>query len=297
MRARPRVGFIGLGIMGKPTAKNLVDAGYELVVTDNGADPVSELESHGAESRETPAEIAEETDVVISFLPEGKHVREVALGADGLVHGAEDGLVYVDMSTIGPGAIREVAAELEPEGIRTIDAPVSGSEKGAKEAWMRIMIGGEEELVEQYRELFETIGGQVTRVGELGAGQVAKICNNMIAAAEVTSLAEALVFADEAGISKHRLVEAIEGGAAQTWALETRADGMIEHELEPGFFGSYMYKDLRIAVDDGEEFGAPIPITSANHELFKSLEAMGLGDQDFSAVVRVLERLAGDDTR
>lgn len=293
MASGPRVGFVGLGIMGKPTAKNLVDAGYDLIVSDVREEPVSELESHGAESRETPADVASETDVVISFLPEGKHVREVALGSDGLVHGAEEGLVYIDMSTIGPGAIREVADELDAHGIRTIDAPVSGSEEGARDAWMRIMIGGEEELVEQYRELFETIGGQVTWVGELGAGQVAKICNNMIAAAEVASLAEALVFADRAGISQHRLVEAIEGGAAQTWALETRAEGMIEHDLDPGFFASYMYKDLRIAVNDGQEFGAPIPLTSTNHELFKSLEAMGQGERDFSAVITVLEALAG----
>lgn len=288
-----RIGFIGLGIMGKPTAKNLVDAGYDLVVNDVRADPVRELEDHGAESAATPAAVAETSEVVISFLPEGKHVREVALGEDGIIHGAHDGLVYIDMSTIGPEAIRDVAGELEAVGVETIDAPVSGSEEGARDAWMRIMIGGDEAVVEAHRELFEIMGGQVTRVGGSGAGQVAKICNNMIAAAEVTSLAEALIFAEKAGISQGRMVEAIKGGAAQTWALDTRAEGMISGDLEPGFFGSYMYKDLRIATNDAEEYGVPIPVAAINHELFKSMEEMGRGDLDFSGVITVLEDLAG----
>jgi 3-hydroxyisobutyrate dehydrogenase len=291
--ANPTIGFIGLGIMGEPAAKNLADAGYDLVVNDVREEPVAELEAAGADSRATPAEVAATGDVVITFLPKGEHVREVALGDDGIVHGADEDLVYIDMSTIGPGAIREVAEELAEAGVRTVDAPVSGSEEGARDAWMRIMVGGDEALVEEYRELFEVMGGQVTRVGDTGAGQVAKICNNMIAAAEVTSLAEALVFAEKAGISRHRLVEAIEGGAAQTWALETRAEGMIEGDLEPGFFGSYMYKDLNIAVEDGAEFGATTPVTAANHELFKALDEMGRGDLDFSGVITVLEDLSG----
>lgn len=288
-----RIGFIGLGIMGKPTAKNLVDAGYDLVVHDVRDEPVRDLEAYGAESAETPAAIAEACDVVITFLPEGKHVQDVALGPDGIIEGAHADLVYIDMSTIGPEAIREVAGELEREGVDTIDAPVSGSEAGAREAWMRIMIGGDVDVVEAHRELFDVMGGQITRVGESGAGQVAKICNNMIAAAEVTSLAEALIFAEKAGISQHRLIDAIKGGAAQTWALDNRAESMIEGDLEPGFFGSYMYKDLRIATNDAQNFGAPIPVAALNHELFKSMEEMGRGDLDFSGVITVLEDLAG----
>lgn len=293
--ADQRIGFIGLGIMGKPTAKNLVDAGYDLVVNDIRDDPVRELEDYGADSAGTPAAVAESSDVVITFLPEAKHVREVALGEDGIIHGAYDGLVYIDMSTIGPEAIRDVAGELGAVGVETIDAPVSGSEEGARDAWMRIMIGGDETSVEAHRELFEIMGGQVTRVGGSGAGQVAKICNNMIAAAEVTSLAEALIFAEKAGISQERMVQAIKGGAAQTWALDTRAAGMISGDLEPGFFGSYMYKDLRIATNDAEEYGVPIPVAGINHELFKSMEEMGRGDLDFSGVITVLEDLAGLD--
>lgn len=287
------IGFIGLGIMGKPAAKNLVDAGYELLVNDVRDEPVEELEAYGAESRATPRAVAADSDVVITFLPEGKHVREVVLGEDGVIEGVESGQVYIDMSTIGSSAIREVAEELKAEGVDTIDAPVSGSEEGAKEAWMSIMIGGDEGTVEEHRDLFDVMGGNVVRVGETGAGQVAKICNNMIAAAEVTSLAEALVFAEKAGIDQGNLVEAIRGGAAQTWALDARAEDMIAGEFDPGFFASYMYKDLRIATSDGEEYGAPQLITSTNHELYKSLEEQGRGDLDFAGVMALYEDLAG----
>lgn len=289
------IGFIGLGIMGKPASKNLVDAGYGLIVNDVRDDPVEELEAHGAESRATPREVAADSDVVISFLPEGKHVRQVALGEDGVIEGVEPGQVYIDMSTIGPSAIREVAEELEAEGVDTVDAPVSGSEEGARDAWMSIMIGGDEETVEDHWDLFDVMGGNIVRVGETGAGQVAKICNNMIVAAEVTSLAEALVFAEKAGIDQENLVDAISGGAAQTWALDTRAKDMIAGEFDPGFFASYMYKDLRIATSDGEEYGVPQLITSTNHELYKSLEEQGRGDLDFSGVMALYEDLAGID--
>jgi 2-hydroxy-3-oxopropionate reductase len=289
------IGFIGLGIMGKPASKNLVDAGYELIVNDVRDEPVAELEAYGAESRATPKEVTADSDVVITFLPEGKHVREVALGGDGIVEGADPGQVYIDMSTIGPSAIREVADELETAGVETVDAPVSGSEEGARDAWMSIMIGGDEATVEDHWDLFDVMGGNVVRVGETGAGQVAKICNNMIVAAEVTSLAEALVFADKAGIDQRNLVEAISGGAAQTWALDTRAEDMIDGEFEPGFFASYMYKDLRIATGDGEEYGAPQFLTATNHELFKTLEEQGRGDLDFSGVMALYEELAGLD--
>lgn len=295
MTEQTTIGFIGLGIMGKPAAKNLVDEGYDLIVNDIDDEAVQDLEEYGATSVETAAAVAAESDVVITFLPEEKHVRQVALGEEGIIEGAEDGLVYIDMSTIGPTAIREVAAQLESVGVMTIDAPVSGSEKGAKEAWMRIMIGGDEDIVEEYRHLFEVMGGQVTRVGDTGAGQVAKVGNNMIVASSLVGLSEALVLAEKAEVSQERLVEAISGGAAQSWALDSRAEGMINGEYEPGFFGKYHYKDLRIAVQDGEEFGAPMPLTAINHELFKSLVEKERGDLDTSAILTVLEDMAGLD--
>jgi len=160
---------------------------------------------------------------------------------------------------------------------------------------MRIMIGGDEDTVEEYRDLFEVMGGQVTWIGDTGAGQVAKVGNNMIVASSLVGLSEALVLAEKAEVSQERLVEAISGGAAQSWALDSRAEGMINGEYEPGFFGKYHYKDLRIAVQDGEEFGAPMPLTAINHELFKSLVEKERGDLDTSAILTVLEDMAGLD--
>jgi 3-hydroxyisobutyrate dehydrogenase-like beta-hydroxyacid dehydrogenase len=287
------VGFVGLGIMGLPAAKNLIDAGYELVVNDVVEERVAEAEAYGAVSRETPAAVAEVSDVLITFLPEGEHVREVTLGEEGVVEGAHDGLVVIDMSTIGPDAIREVAAELDAVGVPTIDAPVSGGEPGAVAGTMSIMIGGDEALVEAHRDLFEVMGGKVTRVGESGAGQAAKVCNNIIVASEAIALSEAMVFADQAGVDRASLVEAMRGGAAQTWALEHRADDMVDGDLDPGFFGSYMYKDLRIAMGDAETYGAALPSTAVAHELYKTLEQQGKGDLDFTAVLTVVEELSG----
>jgi 3-hydroxyisobutyrate dehydrogenase-like beta-hydroxyacid dehydrogenase len=289
------VGFVGLGIMGLPSAKNLMDAGYHLVVNDVVEERVAEAVDYGAEARDTPAAVAEASDVLITFLPAGEHVREVALGEDGVIEGAHDGLVYIDMSTIGPDAIREVATELESVGVPTIDAPVSGGEPGAVSGTMSIMIGGNEGLVEAHRDLFEAMGGKVTRVGESGAGQTAKVCNNIIVASEAVALSEAMVFAEQAGVGRAAVVEAMRGGAADTWALEHRADDMVAGDLEPGFFGSYMYKDLRIAVDDAEEYGAALPSTAVAHELYKALEQQGKGDLDFTGVITVLEGLSGLD--
>lgn len=288
-----KIGFIGLGNMGFPAAKNLIIAGYDLVVHDIDEEPVAKLEELGAESEQSPGGVARESDLVITFLPEPAHVRQVAFGDGGIVDANPEGLVHIDMSTIGPSASQEIADELEGEGIRTLDAPVSSGEKGAKEGSMSIMVGGDEEIVNEYNDLFEVMGGKITHVGERGAGQTAKICNNMAAAAILSSLAEILVFAEKANISQRKLVEAMEGGAAQSWFLENRAEEMIEKDLEPGFFGSYMYKDLRLAVEGAEDFGAVTPITSVSHELYKSMEEKDRGHLDMSGVITVMEDLSG----
>jgi len=295
MAAQPTIGFIGLGIMGQPAARNLLGAGYPLVVNDLREDRVRELEALGADAARTPAAVASAADVVITFLPEGKHVREVALGDDGLIEGADDGLVYVDMSTVGPAAIREVGEALDAVGVQTIDAPVSGSEQGSKDGSLRLMVGCDGPIPDEVGEIFDVVGGQVVRIGDRGAGQVAKICNNMIGAASTVALSEALVFAEKAGVDKERLVEGMSGATGQTWVLDNRAEEMIAHDFEPGFFGSYHYKDLRIGLEDAREYGVPVPLSSVNHELYKALEAKGRGDLDTSAVLTVLEDLAGLD--
>lgn len=295
MAAQPTIGFIGLGIMGTPAAKNLVDAGYDLVVNDLREERVRELETYGAESAPTPAAVARASEVAITFLPEGEHVKEVALGEDGLIEGANEALVYVDMSTVGPAAIREVGEALDTVGVQTIDAPVSGSEQGATDGSLRLMVGCDGPIPEPVQEVFDVLGDQVVRIGERGAGQVAKICNNMIGAASTVALSEALIFAEKAGVDKGKLVEGMAGATGQTWVLDNRAEEMIDHDFEPGFFGSYHYKDLRIGLEDAREYGVPVPLSSVNHELYKALEAKGRGDLDTSAVLTVLEDLAGLD--
>lgn len=279
--------------MGTPAAKNLVDAGYELTVHDLQEERVEELEAYGATSVSTPAAIASSTEIVITFLPEGEHVKEVALGDDGLIHGADDGLIYMDMGTVGPAAIREVADELAPIGVRVIDAPVSGGEMGAKDGSLRIMYGTDQPLPSEVEDILDVLGGRIVRIGEVGAGQVAKVCNNMIGASSIVALAEALVFAEKAGVSQDRLVDAIKGGTAQTWMLDNRAQEMIDGDFEPGFFSSYLYKDLRIGINDAQEYGAPVPLASVDHELYKMVEEKGRGDLDTSAIISVLEELAG----
>lgn len=293
MAGNPTVGFIGLGIMGTPAARNLVDAGYDLVVHDLDGERVEAMVEYGAASAPTPAAVAEAADVVITFLPEGEHVKAVALGEDGLVEGADEDLVYVDMGTVGPAAIREVGEELAPLGVHVVDAPVSGGEAGSEAGSLRIMYGSDDPIPESVEAIFDVVGGHVVQVGELGAGQVVKVVNNMIGASSIVALAEGLVFAEKAGVDQERLVEAMKGGTAQTWMLDNRATEMIEGDFEPGFFASYLYKDLRIGINDAQEYGAPVPLASVDHELFKTVEETGRGHLDTSAIITVMEEMAG----
>lgn len=293
MASTPTIGFIGLGIMGTPAAKNLIDAGYDLVVNDLRSDRVEALVEYGAQAASTPAEVARTVDVVITFLPEGKHVKDVALGDDGLIDGADDELVYIDMGTIGPSAIRDVAEELAPIGVHVIDAPVSGGERGAEDGSLRIMYGSDEPIPAEVDAIFDVLGGHIVQIGEIGAGQVAKVCNNMIGASSIVALAESFVFAEKAGVSRERLVEAMKGGTAQTWMLDNRAREMIEGDYEPGFFSSYLYKDLRIGINDAQEYGVPLPLASVDHELYKMVEEKGRGDLDTAAIITVMREMAG----
>lgn len=289
------VGFVGLGIMGSNLATNLVEDGYDLLVYDVDPDAVATLEDAGAESRSSPARVAADADVVLSSLPRGEHVKEVTLGDEGIVEGADDDLVYADMSTIGPSDIREVGAGLAEAGVTTIDAPVSGAEVGAREGTLRIMVGCDGEIPDACLDIFDVLGSRTVHMGGLGAGQVVKVCNNMIAAASLVSLSEALVFAEKAGVSQEKLVEGLDGATGQTWVLDHRADAMLDHDFEPGFFASYQYKDLQIGVEDAREYGVPIPLGSTSHELFKVLEEKGRGEMDASAILTVLEDMAGLD--
>ncbi|RJT03311.1 NAD(P)-dependent oxidoreductase [Halococcus sp. IIIV-5B] len=291
------VGFVGLGIMGGPMAKNLVDAGYDVVGYNRSDEPVAELEAYGGEGADSLEEVTERADVVITCLPDSPVVEEIVRGEEGVLNGLEDGMVVVDMSTISPTVTEELAEEIRAESAAMLDAPISGGEEGAIEGTLSIMVGGDESVFEDCRELFEVMGSTVTHCGPNGAGQTTKACNQIVVAAQMVGVSEALVFAHQAGADLEAVVEAISGAAAGCWTLDNRAPNMIHGEFDPGFFASYQYKDLRIATDAGEAFGSPMPQTSVAHELYKAMETTGRGRDDNSGVMQIIEDLAGDEAR
>ena len=291
------VGFVGLGIMGLPMAKNLLDAGYEVVGMNRSPEPVEELESHGGASAPTAKAAAERSDVVITCLPDSEVVAEVMRADDGIIAGCSEGMTVIDMSTISPTVTESLAEDLAAKEVDMLDAPISGGEVGAIEGTLSIMVGGEADVLEAHHDVFEAMGETIVHCGPNGAGQTTKACNQIVVAAQMVGVSEALVFAHRAGADLEAVVEAISGGAAGCWTLDNRAPRMIEGVFEPGFFAEYQYKDLRIATDAGEAFGSPMPQTELAHELYKSMVQNGMGRDDNSGVMQVIEMLAGDEAR
>ncbi len=293
----PTVGFVGLGIMGLPMAKNLLDAGYPVVGHNRSREPVDELVADGGEGAETAAEAARRSDVVVTCLPDSNVVETVVREDGGIVDGLSGGETLIDCSTISPTITEELADDLGAMGVDMLDAPISGGEEGAIEGTLSIMVGGDADVLDAHRGLFEAMGGTITHCGPSGAGQVAKACNQIVVANTMEAVSEALVFAEKAGADVEAVVDAISGGAAGCWALDNRAPSMIRGDFEPGFFASYQYKDLRIATSAGEEFGAPMPITAVTHDMYKTMEETGMGEDDNSGVMQVLEMMAGEEIR
>ena len=291
------VGFIGLGIMGAPMAKNLLDAGYDVVGYNRSQEPVDEHAEYGGESGESPEDVTERVDVVITCLPDSPVVEDVLRSEDGVLEGVSEGTVVVDMSTISPTTTEALAEEVSERGGEMLDAPISGGEEGAIDGSLSIMVGGDESTLEEHMDLFEVMGETVTHCGPSGAGQTTKACNQIVVAAQMVSVSEALVFAKKAGADLEAVVDAISGGAAGCWTLDNRAPSMIQGDFDPGFFASYQYKDLRIAMEAGEAFGAPMAGTAVAHELYKAMETTGRGRDDNSGVMQVIEDLAGEEAR
>ena len=283
--------------MGKPMAKNLLDAGFSVVGYNRSRDPVDEIVEYGGEGAETAREAAERADVVVTCLPDSAVVDEVMHAEDGIVAGLSEGMTVIDNSTIKPTVTEELAAELNEMGVSMLDAPISGGEEGAIDGTLSIMVGGEESVLDEQFDLLEAMGETITHCGPNGAGQVTKACNQIVVAGTMQAVSEALLFAQKGGADLQAVVDAISGGAAGCWALDNRAPRMIRGNFEPGFFASYQYKDLRIATDAGEVFGSPMPLTSLVHESYKSMEEMGLGADDNSGVLQVLEALGGEEAR
>ncbi len=287
------VGYIGLGLMGKSIARNILKAGFPLVVHNRSQKAVEELTAEGAKPAFSPAEVAAQVDAVFTNLPDTPDVEKVVLGADGILDGARPGLIWVDNSTLKPAAARTLSLRLAERGVLSLDAPVSGGDIGARDATLTIMVGGPAEALEKVMPVFLAMGKTVTHVGEAGAGQVAKAANQIMVAAQMVAMGELLIFSHKAGVDPVKVVEAIKGGAAQCWTLDVKPPRLFAGNRAPGFKSHMMAKDLNIILETAREYGIPLPSAAVDAQLYNAMLQNGMGDLDNSAVIGIIEELAG----
>jgi len=288
-----KVGYIGLGLIGKSIAHNILKAGFPLVVHNRSRAAMDELVAEGAIAASSPAVVAAQVDVVFTNLPDTPDVELVTLGEKGIIEGAHSGLVFVDNSTIKPASARMIAEKLSARGVLSLDAPVSGGDMGAKNGTLTIMVGGDASALEKVMPVFLAMGKNVTHVGEAGAGQVAKAANQIMVAAQMVAMGELLIFSRKAGVDPRKVVDAIKGGAAQCWALDVKPPRLFAGNRNPGFKAHMQLKDMKIVLDTAREFDIPLSSAAENTKLFEQMIAMGMGELDNSAVVAVIEKLAG----
>ena len=288
-----KVGYIGLGLMGKSMARNILKAGYPVVVHNRSQGAVDELVAEGATPASTPAEVAAQVDVVFTNLPDTPDVELVVLGENGIIEGAKDGMIFVDNSTIKPGAARAIAAKLAEKGVQSLDAPVSGGDIGARDGTLTIMVGGDADALEKVMPVFQAMGKTITHVGDAGAGQVAKAANQIMVAAQMVAMGELLVFSKKAGVDPQKVVDAIKAGAAQCWSLDVKPPRLFDGNRQPGFKAYMQAKDLNIVMESAREYGIPLPLTAESTQLFNAMLQMDMAELDNSAVVGVIEKLAG----
>lgn len=288
-----KVGYIGLGIMGKSIAKNILKAGFPLVVHNRSRGAVDELVKLGAECATSPAEIAARVDVIFTNLPDSPDVEMVALGENGIIKGAHPGLICVDNSTIKPATARKISDELRAKGVEFLDAPVSGGDIGAQNGTLTIMVGGSEQALEKVRLILNAIGKTITHVGESGAGQIAKAANQIMVAAQMVAMGELLILAKKSGADPEKVVSAIRAGAAQCWALDHKPQRLFAGERRPGFKAVMQLKDMNIVMDTAREYGISLPMTTVTTKLYADMCEMGMEAMDNSAVIGVIEKLAG----
>lgn len=292
-----KIGFIGLGIMGKPMAANLAKAGHELVVLDRNADVVDEVVDGGATTLATPAEVAAAVDMVITMVPDSPQVREVALGEGGLIEGAKEGLLYADMSSINPIVSQEVAQALGAKGVRMVDAPVSGGEPKAIDGTLAVMVGGAKDDFDEMKPVLDDLASSVTYVGPIGAGNIAKVANQVVVALNIAAVAEAFTLAQKAGVDPAMVYEAIRGGLAGSTVMDAKGPMMLEGNTKPGFRINLHIKDLNNALATSHEVGVPLPLTAAVREMMTALAVDGHEASDHSALVCYYEKLADTQVR
>jgi 2-hydroxy-3-oxopropionate reductase len=291
-----RVGFIGLGIMGMPMARNLMDSDYELTVHNRSPEKAEELGKEGATVAATPREVAEKSDVVITMLPDSPQVREVVAGENGVLEGISEGALLIDMSTISPVVTEELAEAVKEKGASMLDAPVSGGDVGAIEGTLSIMVGGEEGDFERAKPLFEAMGKTITHVGPVGAGQVTKAANQVVVALTIEAVSEALVLGSAGGVSPEKILEVLSGGLASNKVMEVKREKFLSHKFDPGFRSELHHKDLGIALAAGREYRVVLPITAIVDQMFDSLIARGRGGWDHSALLTLIEDLSRRQT-
>jgi len=287
-----KIGFIGLGIMGKPMSKNLVKAGYELVVCDVVKAAVDDVVAAGAKSAATPKEVAQQVDYIITMLPNSPQVRQVVLGENGVIEGARAGAVVIDMSSIAPLVSREVAKKLSEKGVEMLDAPVSGGEPKAIDGTLSVMVGGKKEIFEKCFPVMKAMAASVVLTGDIGAGNVTKLANQIIVAINIAAMSEALVLASKAGVEPELVYKAIRGGLAGSTVLDAKAPLVMDRKFDPGFRINLHIKDLGNVLETSHEVGVPLPLTSAVMEMMQALKVDGMGNNDHSSLVRYYEKLA-----
>ena len=287
------IGFIGLGIMGRPMARNLLKAGYPLVVHSRSPGPVEEIVKAGATAAASSKDVAAQCDVLITMLPNSPDVELVALGPNGILEGAPSGLIVADMSTISPIVSQKIGKAFEAKGVAMLDAPVSGGEKGAIDGALSIMVGGDKAVFERVLPIFQAMGKTITFLGPLGFGGFTKLANQIIVAVNLTALAEALTLGKKAGLDRDLLLTALAGGLAGSKCLEQKRPNYLANTYNPGFKIDLHYKDLGLIMESARALGVPLPATAVVQELFSALRVKGRGGLDHSGVITLLEDLAG----
>ena len=287
------IGFIGLGIMGRPMAKNLLKAGYPLVVHSRSRGPVDEIAHAGAKVGSSPREVAAQSDVLITMLPNSPDVELVALGRDGIIEGARPGLLFVDMSTISPIVSKKVGEALATKSVKMLDAPVSGGERGAVDGALSIMVGGDKAVFDAVLPIFQAMGKTITHLGPLGFGGFTKLANQIIVAVNLTALGEALTLAKKAGLDRDLTLTALAGGLAGSKCLDQKKPNYLADTYNPGFKIDLHFKDLGLIMESARALGVPLPTTAVVQELFSALRVKGRGGLDHSGVITLLEDIAG----
>jgi 2-hydroxy-3-oxopropionate reductase len=291
------IGFIGLGIMGKPMAKNLLKAGYNLVVYDINTDPVKELVHAGAKAGNSPEDVAAQSEVIITMLPNSPEVREVVLGNKGVIYGAKPGTILVDMSSIAPFVSQEVSEKLQQKGVTMLDAPVSGGEPKAIEGTLAIMVGGPQKTFDSVKGILEVMGASVRRVGEIGSGNITKLANQIIVALNIAAMSEAMVLATKAGVDPEEVYQAIRGGLAGSTVLDAKMPLVLKGNFKPGFRIELHIKDLMNALNTAKELGVPAFLSSQVMEIMQALKVDGKAQDDHGGIIQFYEKLAKVEVR